>query len=174
MLAAIGVMRELYDNPYRAIPPNSLLQLISEREYLKDPVWRLVESLVRVVSHAISSMFRKTAPSNEADLNQKIHGLLQGHRDDLRSEHPAVSFACARVVPDHTLVDANILIEAKYIRGDTRPSSASEGIAADLIKYPETAHILFIVYDPERAIADDSVFKKDFEAKGGCTISIIR
>jgi hypothetical protein len=47
-------------------------------------------------------------------------------------------------------------------------------MAADLIKYPPTAHILFVVYDPERAISDDQIFRNAFEEKGRCTVQIIR
>jgi hypothetical protein len=67
-----------------------------------------------------------------------------------------------------------LLIESKYIRGSTSPSKANEGIAADLTKYPAESHKLFIVYDPERQIADDSKFRVDIEAKGNCTVDIVR
>ena len=81
--------------------------------------------------------------------------------------------ACAGVVPDHELEGQDLLIETKYLRKGTPPSKASDGIAADLIKYPRTAHILFFVYDPDGAIGGDE-FRRDFEAKGRCTVRILK
>jgi hypothetical protein len=78
----------------------------------------------------------------------------------------------ANTIPDHSLDD--LFIEAKYLRGKTSPSKATEGIAADLTKYPTDKHKLFIVYDPERSISDDDQFMSDFHAKGRCNIFIIR
>jgi hypothetical protein len=119
-------------------------------------------------------MFAREKPSGEPDLNAKLGALLHSHFPELRSEHPLVSFALARVVPDHELPNADVLIEAKYLRVGTPPSKASEGIAADLIKYPQRCHIVFIVYDPARSIIDDQVFRGDFEGRGRCTVFIVR
>jgi REase_DpnII-MboI len=169
---ALRIIRERHDHPYDDVPPNSLLQLISGREYLKEPVLRLVEAIVRRLSVSIPQMFAKgRLPKNENDLNQKIHALLDGWRDDLVSEHPAVSFAGAGVVVDHALSRTDLFIEAKYVRGRTTPSKASEGIAADLTKYPQRKHTLFIVYDPQTAILDPHEFQHDFESRGKCTVS---
>ena len=119
-------------------------------------------------------MFAKgELPKNEADLNQKIHALLDDWRDDLVSEHPTVSFAGAGVIPDHALTSTDLLIESKYIRGGTTPSKASEGIAGDLIKYQQRNHTLFIVYDPQTAILDPHKFQHDFESRGRCTVRVI-
>ncbi len=170
---AIKRMRDIHDNLHQPIEEDSLLKLISEREYLKEPIERLVASIREKVSDAIPAMFRQNKPKNENDLNTKVHALLETHRQDLRSEHPEVSFAGAQVVPDHG-IGANLLIESKYIRDGTTPSVATDGIAADLTKYPADSHILFLVYDPTHKIASDREFIKDIEAKGRCTVCILR
>jgi hypothetical protein len=99
---------------------------------------------------------------------------LDGWRDDLVSEHPAVSFAGAGVVVDHALSRTDLFIEAKYVRDRTTPSKASEGIAADLTKYPQRKHTLFVVYDPHTAILDPREFQRDFESRGKCTVCVIK
>ena len=170
---AMNRMRNIHDNLHRPIEENSLLKLISEREYLKEPIDRLVASIQEKVSDAIPTMFRQNKPKNENDLNTKVRALLETHRQDLRSEHPEVSFAGARVIPDHG-IGANLLIESKYIRDGTTPSVVTDGIAADLTKYPEDSHILFLVYDPKHKIASDREFINDIEAKGRCTVDILR
>jgi hypothetical protein len=85
-----------------------------------------------------------------------------------------VPFACARVIPDHELVGYALVMEAKFIRQGTPPAKASEGIAADLTKYPAHLHILFVVYDPDRSIRDDQLYMRDFESKGRCSVRIVR
>jgi hypothetical protein len=93
----------------------------------------MLNGLVEVVDYlpdvidefAIPQMFAKDRPpKDEPDLNQKIHALLEGWRDDLVSEHPTVSFAGARVVVDHALARTDLFIEAKYVRGGMTPSKA--------------------------------------------------
>lgn len=119
-------------------------------------------------------MFHNERPKNEPDLNSKIGALLRSHGIKLKSEFPSASFAGANVVPDHTLVDSDLVIELKYLRGNTTPSKATEGMSSDLTKYPSDKFILFLVYDPDHAIKVDEDFKKDFELKGRCLVRILR
>ena len=166
-------MRDLHDDPLKPLESFSLLGLVATREYRRRPVIRLVSAIDKLVQDAIGTMFSVQRPDNERDLNSKMAALIGSHVE-LASEHPTVSFACAQVVPDHTLEEYDLLIECKYIRKGTAPSKASEGIAADLTKYPERCHILFLVYDPDRAISDDARFARDFENRGRCTVSVLR
>lgn len=174
VLLALNRMREEHDDLFEEVKTGSLLQIISDREYLKTPVERIVESLEDLLVEAVPRMFGRNPPSNEADLNRKVNALLESHRTDLRREHPVVSFAGANVVPDHGDESYDVLVESKYIRGGTSPSKASDGMAADLTKYPQESHVLFLVLDQERAIVESQRFKLDFEARGRCTVLIIR
>ena len=169
----IRKMQELYDDPLGDLLPESLLGLVASREHQRTPAIRLADAIMRIVDEAVGTLFGVQRPANERDLNSKLAALIGSH-SGLTSEHPTVSFACAGVVPDHTVTDSDLLIEAKYVRGNTPPSKASEGIAADLTKYPERAHILFIVYDPDRRITNDHRFARDFESRGRCSILIVR
>ena len=172
---ALSRMRIEYDDVFSTAPEkNSLLSLISEREYLKEETERLVEALEPVIKIGVTEMFAKNRPKNEPDLNEKVGALLRTHHKKFRSEYPATSFACAKVIPDHENIKTNILIEAKYIRNKTTPSVATEGIAADLTKYPKNKYIIFIVYDPDHRIPSDEVFKTDIESKGRNRVLVIR
>ncbi len=167
-------MRDSHDDLYSAVARDSLLGLISDREYLKDPVSLLVERLCELLKPSIGKLFGTNPPKDEPDLNTKIGTLLGSHEIELRQEHPAVSFAGGHTVPDHGGDDADVLVEAKYARGATSLSKVSDGIAADITKYPQQSHILFVVYDPDRVIKDDQSFKNDFESLGRCTVLILR
>ena len=171
---AMKRMRDSHDDLYSVVARDSLLGLISDRQYLKDPVSLLVNRICEILDPAIGKMFGANPPKNETDLNTKIGTLLNSHEIDLRREHPAVFFAGGHTVPDHGGDDADVLIEAKYVRGSTSPSKVSDGIAADMTKYPQDRHILFIVYDPQRIIRDDQLFKTDFESRGRCTVLVAR
>lgn len=171
---ALNRIRSLYEDVSLPLRPGSLLQIVSSREYLKPERYRCVESIVSVVSPALGDMFANVKPKDEPDLNTKLAALLGTHESSLRSEHPSVSFACARVIPDHTVKDYEILIESKYIRSNTTPSKVTDGIAADLTKYPQTEFIIFVIYDPEHKIPSDSVFSFDIESKGRNKVIIVR
>ena len=167
-------MRREHEDLYQELAENSLLQLISDREYLNDPVERMVNSLMEIIRVAIPGMFSTTQPENEADLNHKLNALLESHRSELKREHPVISFAGGRVVPDHGSEELDVLIESKYIRSNTTPSRVSEAMAADLTQYPPESHILFVVYDPQHKIRNDDDFRNAFESRGRCTVLIIR
>ena len=171
--AGIGEMRRSQD----ALAPlvkGSILGLVSAGEHTKPRRERLAEAIEAVVRAAVGEMFSQHRPANEGDLNGKLAAVLGTHEVELESEFPTGSFACARVVADHAIRSAELLIEAKYIRKGTTPSRATEGIAADLTKYPANAFILFVVYDPDHAIPADRRFREDIEAKGRNRVVIVR
>jgi hypothetical protein len=173
-MEALGRIRNKHDRLARKIPDGSLLKLIADREYLKAPVARLVENICSKIGKAVPIAFQKNHPKDEPDLNDKISAILNAEKNDFEREHPAIRFGLATVIPDHSWHEQNLLIETKFLRNSTTPSKASEGIAADLIKYPSAVHILFLVYDPNRAIPNDEKFRAEFEKKRPCTIFIIR
>jgi 7-cyano-7-deazaguanine synthase in queuosine biosynthesis len=155
--------------------PNTLLQIIHHREYLKDEPERFALSLSNKLKRAIPSMFIKNRPRDENDFNDKLNGLIQNDNEGYRREFPVTSFGLAKVIPDHEVMKCNLIIESKYLRSNTTASKITESIAADLVKYPEAAYIVFVIYDPDRSIKDDHVFIRDIEAKRkSCMVSIIR
>ena len=170
---ALRRMRDLHEGVFSPLTPDSLLKVVSDREFLKAPIERLVMSIEDRLESALPKLFRSVRPANEPDLNDKIEGLLDTWRDDLQREHPSVPFARAGVIPDFSLDRGHLLIEGKYIRGATTPTKVTDGMAADLTKYPQEAHILFVVYDPTSAVVDRARFKRDFEDRGRCTVCVL-
>lgn len=154
--------------------PNSFFTFISDREYFKNPVELFVERISDKLRKAIPEAFNTEKPKNENSLNDYINSYLMSERKDYEREFPVVKFSVAKTVPDHSFNGCNLFIETKYLRGKTAKSTITDGIAADLIKYPEEKFKLFVIYDPERKISNDEVFKKSFEAKPKCKICIIR
>ena len=162
------------EDPLKPRIPNSFFSFISDREFFKDPVELFVERISDKLRRAIPEAFNTKKPDSENSLNDYINSYLMGERLDYEREFPVVKFATAKTVPDHSYNGYNLFIETKYLRGKTSKSSITDGIASDIIKYPEDAFKLFIIYDPERKIANDDIFRGSFEKKSKCRVCVIR
>ena len=73
---ALRRMRDLHEGVFSPLAPDSLLKVVSDREFLKAPIERLVTSIENRLESALPKSFRSVHPTNEADLNDKIEGLL--------------------------------------------------------------------------------------------------
>jgi 7-cyano-7-deazaguanine synthase in queuosine biosynthesis len=159
--------------PLNDYPEGSLKTLLLQSDFARPPVLPLALQIAVEAEEFIRRAYTTEKPRNENDLNEKIDGFLSSHKKRFKSEHPCLSFATAKTIPDHSNQALDLLIETKYIRGSTSPSKVTEGIAADLTKYPGESLKLFLVYDPDGQIADRTTFKNDFERKGNCIVHII-
>lgn len=171
VLGAMQRMREMHDDLSVTPQPRSLLHMIGDREYLKPPVERLMQDISVRLSKSVPLAFQTNPPVNENDFNDKLSALLASDKHELEREHPAIAFALAKTVPDHSLSQYDLLIESKYLRKSTTPSKATDTMAADFFKYPKGMHVLYVVYDPERSISDDLAFSKPFEDRHGRQIT---
>jgi len=172
--SALQRIRSKYDDVFETTSKNNLLSIISNKDYLKEPEELLANAICRKVNKSIPIAFRKNKPKDENDFNDKLHALLESEKDNYEREYPYIRFAHATTVPDHNFKGLDLLIESKYLRTNTTPSVATEGIAADLTKYPEKSLKLFLIYDPFRSISEDKKFKEAYENKHRCIINIIR
>ena len=80
------------------LAPDSLLRIVSDREFLKAPIERLVTSIESRLESALPNHSGVCGRPTKWDLNDKIEGLIDTWRDDLQREHPSVPFARAGVV----------------------------------------------------------------------------
>src|SRR5680860_289832 len=153
---------------------NSLLHIIQKRDYLKSEPQRFVHELADKLCRAVPTMFARHPPHNENDFNDKIQAIIERDSDEYRREFPTTNFGMAKVIPDHEIRDYNLLIESKYLRKSTTPSKVTDQIAADLVKYPKEAFLVFVIYDPNRTILNDLRFSRDIEKHRPCKVVIIR
>ena len=169
---SLQTMRVAHEEILQPLPVGSLLEIVSDREFLKQPIDLLVEDLRGRLETSIPMAFQSQQPRNERALNDAVEALLVAWRSDLEREHPTVPFACVRAVADFSWDGGHLVIEGKYIRGPTNPTKVVHAMAADLVQYPEESFILFVVHDPERAIANRVDFVNDFEARGRCSVMV--
>jgi 7-cyano-7-deazaguanine synthase in queuosine biosynthesis len=174
VIMALKRMRAAHDDLRKKPRKGSILEMISGGEHLKQPLERLVNDICARLTRGLPIVFQRHLPRDENDLNDKMDGLLNAERPTLEREHPAFSFGLARVIPDHSWAEHDLLIESKYLRKATTPSKVSDGISSDLMKYPDECFILYVVFDPTRSIHDDETFSRAFESKRPCRICVIR
>jgi 7-cyano-7-deazaguanine synthase in queuosine biosynthesis len=158
------------------VVPNSLLSIIDNRgeTYLQPEQERFARRICGRLMEAIPTMFARRRPVDENDFNDKVHGLIKSESKDYQREFPTVSFALAKVIPDHEFAKHQVIIESKYLRAATRVSKITDELAADLTKYPKDSLIVFGLYDPDRAIRDDMAFTRDIESVRRCRVVILR
>ncbi|MVT09516.1 PD-(D/E)XK nuclease domain-containing protein [Chitinophaga tropicalis] len=170
---AIKRIQGLQD-PLKPKIANTLNAYIDDRVYLRPPVEGLIKLINSKLAVAVPQAFEHEKPKHENALNDMIHALLEGESGNYNREYPAFKFSIAKVIPDHSFVDYHLLIEAKYLRGSTSKAAITDQIGADITKYPQDKHKLFVIYDPERKIANDPLFASDIEKHPNCYVSIIR
>lgn len=174
VLTAIKIIQSLQD-PLKPKVPNTLHAYIDERVHLKPPVECLIDVIRSKLSIALPQAYEHEKPKHENALNDLIHALIQSESSDYGREYPSIKFSVARTIPDHSFWDKyDLLIEAKYLRGRTSKATITDQIGADITKYPKDKYKFFIIYDPERKIANDSSFTKDIEGEPKCSVCIIR
>jgi len=173
VLKAAKAMQQKFDDLSIVYDRDSFLEMIAQRQYLSSPVQNRVSEIDALLRKAIPITFQREKPKSENDFNDKIQGLLR-IQGNFSREYPVLQFGETAYKPDHA--QDGLVIESKYLRTNTTPSTASEGIAADIVKISSTiAGVLFVVYDPERKIVDDDVFIASFaDKRDSCYVRIYR
>jgi hypothetical protein len=175
ILFAASKMQLKHNDLRSPVPPNSLLQILANKEYLKTPFQTRVEEIDTFLRDKIRIMFQGIKPVNENDFNDKIEALLSG-LGLFNREFPPLKFGITKYIPDHS--QDELLIESKYLRKSTTQSVASQGIAADITQVTQKSKkcgIFFIVYDPEIKIKNDTEFINGFQdGRENCYVRIYR
>lgn len=173
VLRAAKQIQIKYDDLRTPISENSFLKIISSREYLKTPFERRIEEIDKKLKLSLPLLFNTEKPKNENDFNDKIIGLLQSAEERWLREYPTLKFGITQYRADGYF--DGLIVESKYIRGNTSPSVASQGIAADITEIAPEQNVFFVVYDPERKITDDENYCKSFMVrKPNCVMKVYR
>ena len=174
VFAAMSSIRSRFCDLARPRPKGILLDIISDQDYLKDPVERLIERLRERFKSAVPIAFATSAPKHENQLNDQIDAILRAESLEFEREFPVVRFGTAKTVPDHSNKELDLFIEAKLLRESTSASKITDQLAADTFKYGAHRRIFFVLYDPDRAIKDDVKFAEQFQTDGRFAICIVR
>ncbi len=99
---------------------------------------------------------------NEYDLQHLLYAYLRPVYTNLRPEH-TLDDGYLAVRADFS-VENETIIETKFTRDGMTEAKLAEEIAADSLRYP-AAHIIFLIADPARIIADPEQFRRNYERK---------
>ncbi len=173
VLRAARQIQFKYDNLRAPISEKSFLKIISNREYLKTPFERRVGEIDNKLRHSIPMLFHTEKPKDENDFNDKVMALLSSGDEHWFREFPTIKFGGTHYRADGYY--DGLIIESKFIRTNTSPSKAAEGISADITQIEKEQNILFVVYDPFRGIVDDEEYCSAFtKKKSNCFVKIYR
>jgi hypothetical protein len=123
VLRAVKQMQLKYEDLRKPISEDSFLRIVSDREYLKTPFERRVEEVDERLKRSIPKLFKTEKPKNENDFNNKLVALLGSCNEKWMREYPVISFGLTSYIADASY--NGLIIESKYIRGKTSPSTAT-------------------------------------------------
>ncbi len=151
---------------------NSIFNILDTRSYLFPSAKLLVDKLCLELSNSIPVAFQSQKPANEKILNDHIQALISKSGDGYTREFPVIQYGTAKTVPDHSF-SPNLYIESKYPRNKKSQSALTNELTQDIVKYGNVFKF-FLIYDPERTITQDDVFKNKIEESANCKVHIVR
>ncbi len=162
----LSVMSSKY-NEYRdalargSLPPTCLLRIATNENI--DELDRFVAQLGNRLQSDLPAFFRHEPATNETQVQDAVDALLRGWVPDLTRENPTVRFATRNFRPDFSRASLDLSIEVKFPRDTRRINRIVNEMASDAHVHRKAGtNLLFVVYDPERAINDDAEFERDF------------
>ncbi len=158
-----------------SIDPTSLLGLVIERQHLATSWKRYSDRISSILERGLPAACASKRPENENQLQEICDGLLRAAEENLIREYPFLRWASRMTKPDFSNEKNSVWVELKYIRSSTDVRKATEEIAADITKYSDNnRRSLFVIYDPDRRIVDETTFIFDIQRHDGNLVKIIR
>jgi len=111
----------------------------------------LKEILRRAVYVICDKTLFGTAPAKEADVHDRIEGILKCHFADLKRK-PTLSKPIKNFEPDTGIPSIRTLIEYKFVTTRAEAKRVVDEILADTSGYrsPHWTHVLFVIYETTR------------------------
>lgn len=146
---------------------NSLIDLISSSKHKDNPYVRRIKALSSVICDNIPSSFHSNPAKDEKHVQEIVETILNAAEEELCRESPQIPYSVVATKPDFSdsiTTNLPIFIEVKFPKNRARLNGIITEITSRITIYRDQgACVLFIVYDPNRVIPDDSKFSKDFE-----------
>jgi len=159
------------------VAADTLLGMILNREVAVDPRERYAERLQALLVEGLPPAFRTVPARNETHVQEVGQAVLSGAQQRLDRELPMRPFAGIGIKPDFAngLRGDWLYIEFKFPKERSRLNSCVTEMTSRVTIYRDQgAKVLFIVYDPNRTIADDAAFIQGFERHEGIHVGLSR
>ena len=152
-----------------------MLSMIAGQNHLRSSWERYSERICDVLSKGLPVVCQTYKPENERHLQEICDGLLTAEDPKLVREFPFMRWSSSLTKPDWSSENHNLLIEAKYLKAETRPGRITDEVASDITKYGDNGRsVLFIVYDPFRRILDEETFSEPVRRRVGMFVEFVR
>jgi hypothetical protein len=150
------------------LPAHCLLRMTGAADEKSSPRMLYVAKAAQILSQTLLIAFQSKPPDNERAMQDAGEAALKAAEERFEREAPQVPFGCVAVRPDFSKrldsTDA-LYIEFKLVKNKKDRGRVHAEIAADLTQYPASCFLLFIVFDPTRALADPSKLVNEIESR---------
>jgi hypothetical protein len=151
---------------------------VGSGHHTKDPHFRYIERLRGLLSTSLPIFFQSEKPKNERHVQDAGEAALKTARESLERESPQIPFGVISTKPDFARIQhdgISLFVEFKYPKDRRRLNSIVTEMTSRVTIYRDQgAWVLFLVYDPQRAIVDDARFIEPFMKHEGVWIGISR
>jgi len=158
-----------------------LLDMVFCSEYRRDPKGVYAERLRLLLCTGLPPAFQTEGARNERSVQDVGESILVAARENMQRETPQMPFAGINTKPDFSNLSnlgqayRRLFVEFKYPKDRKRLNSVVTEMTSRVTIYRDQgACVLFIVYDPARAIVNDEAFIGDFEKHKNVWVGIAR
>jgi hypothetical protein len=158
------------------LPEHCLLRMTGASDVKTSPREQYVAKLAGLLSQALSISFQTNPPENERAMQDAGEAALKTADERFHREGPQMPFGSVSVRPDFSKwLDSSdaLYIEFKLIKDKKDRNRVHGEIASDLSQYPSNCHLLFVVFDPKRSLADPSKLKDEVESRRANAVLVV-
>lgn len=161
-----------------SLPSDSLLRIVSGGQQHVDVRVKYTKRLRDLICKSVPASFQTQPAKNERHVQDACETAFIAAEERLQRESPQIPFGVVTTKPDFADVPPNstpLFIEFKYVSDRKRLNGIVTEMTSRITVYKrQGAWILFIVYDPKRAINDDEKFLNDLVEENGVWVGIAR
>jgi hypothetical protein len=161
-----------------SIPPDSLLGIICHAQHTTDLRERYARRLGALLAGSLPAAFQTVPAKDEKHIQDIGQAVFQSAMESLQRETPQLPFSVVSTKPDFSKVIGQggaLFVEFKYCKSRERRNKIITEMTSRVEIYREQgAYVLFVVYDPTRAIPDDLAFAQPFEKHAGIWVTVVR
>ena len=146
---------------------------IPQPESEKQAAVRGIIKLVNIMEVKLRKLIREL-PTKEKEIQDSIENLLIGADVTYSREKEKIEYSSKTYVPDFTIPDLDVAIEAKFCDKPNREKEMISEINDDILAY-KTKHqnLFFLIYDVGQ-IRDKELFTSSFEKHENVIVRIIK
>ncbi|MCI0728224.1 MAG: 7-cyano-7-deazaguanine synthase [Chloroflexi bacterium] len=153
----------------------SLLAMIAGRNHVISSWKRFADRILELLVRGVPIACQSVKPRNEPHLQEICDGILQAQENDLIREFPFMRWSASATKPDWSVEELLLWVEMKYVREKKDIRTITEDIAADITKYGDNRRrMLYVIYDPEHLVTDESRFATPIEERSNMLVGFIR